>query len=296
MKPRLPILTILAALVLSALFLLGCEEETRYITTPDVPAVPVGVYSVTGDGYVDVYWQSNNDGGVTDGYGVYRYVGTNGDVDEYELLGTVDASSSQVEEYSYRDNGLQNGTTYWYAVNAYNGYGESELSSQDAFDTPRPQGSATLDLTSEDAMRLGWDFSQARSRDWQSVDAEVFFEYDQNLDAFFLWANWDDVYVQSYGHTDDLRNVNWGEPGAGWNNVGWVQLVEGHAYLVAMGEVDEDDISEHYAAVRVTRLDNADQELSFQWAYQTDPFNPELKRRPLTVNNTTTNTSGRSGN
>ena len=269
-----------ALLILAAIAIVGCEEKTKYITTAEVPAVPVGVYSVTGDGYVDVIWQANNDRGNTDGYGVYRYTGTVGGSDEYALLGTVDASPL-AETYSFRDSDVQNGETYYYAVNAFNDYGESELSDPDAFDTPRPDGAFAVDLTDEDLNRIGWDFSAARTRVWSSVDADVFFEYDSQLDAFFLWSNRDDVYLQDYGYTDLLNDVNWGEPGGGWDNVGWMELSFGHAYIVAIGDVDQDDISENYGVIRVTGLDLGQQRVSFQWAYQTSEFNPELKQVPV---------------
>ncbi len=281
-------------IIIAVLLMMGCEDK-KYVVSPEEPAVPLGVYSVTGDGWVDIYWQANNDGGATEGYGVYRYSRTVGGSDEYELIGTVNASPL-VEEYSFRDDDLTNGVTYYYAVNAFNDFGESDLSDPDAMDTPRPQGNASIDLTGEDDMRLGWDFSQVRTRNWQSVDSDVFFEYDANLDAFFIWSNRDDVYIQSFGATSSLQDINWGEPGSGWNNVGWMELTVGHAYLVAIGDVDQDEISENYAAVRITALNFNTQEISFQWAYQTDPFNPELKRSPFAMNNSATNTSGRSGN
>ncbi len=276
MKRRI---SIFALSILAVLAVAGCEEKTRYITVADAPATPVGVYSVTGDGYVDVFWQANNDGGNTEGYGVYRYNGTVGGNDEYVLIGEVDAAPFR-EVYGYRDNNVQNGNTYYYAINAYNGYGESDLSDPDAFDTPRPQGSSTIDLTNQDLKRGGWDFSERRTRVWDSVDSDIFFEYDADLDAFFIWSGRDDVYIQSFGYTADITDVNWGEPGGGWNNVGWMELVEGHAYIIGMGALDEEDNSENYATVRVTGLDYLDERVNFEWAYQTDRFNPELKRAP----------------
>lgn len=290
MKPRFPILTILAALAVSVLVLLGCEEKTRYITTPDVPAIPVGVYSVTGDGYVDVYWQSNNDGGVTDGYGVYRYVGTNGDFDEYELLGTVDASSSQVEEYSYRDDDVQNGETYYYAVNAFNGYGESELSDPDAFDTPRPQGAASARDFHQFPNQGGFDFSRARTV-FADENADVWFEYDPDLEAFFVWAANDLTDLQPYGYADNIQNIGWGDPGdgSGWSEVGWMELSVSHGYIVWTAD-------NHYACIFIKALDYGSGTVSFDWAYQTDEGNPELKRVPKTSPPHAENYGRRSGN
>lgn len=277
---------IAALSLLAALTVFGCEEKTKYITREDTPETPLGVYSVTGDGYVDIYWQANNDGGLTDGYGIYRYSHTEGDQDVYVKIGTVNDGNiaydpdSGVREGSYRDNNVSNGSTYYYAISAFNVFGESELSVRDAQDTPRPDGNSSMDLTAEDQNRLGWDFSQSRTRNWTSVDADVFFEYDSQNDAFFIWSNRDDVYLQSFGYTNSLKDVNWGEPGGGWNNVGWMQLVEGHAYLVGIGDVDQEGTSQNYGVVRITSLNTSTQEISFEWAYQTAQFNPELKQAP----------------
>ncbi len=276
MKSRI---MIIALLITAAVAVFGCEEKTKYITTPDIPAVPVGVGSVTGDGFVDVTWQANNDGGITEAYGVYRYNGTIGGEDEYILIGTVSASPFH-EVYSYRDHDVENGNTYYYAINAFNDFGESDLSDPDAFDTPRPQGTMSFDLLDKPAGRQGYNFADRRRVSWDSPDADVFFEYDSDLGTFFIWAGRDDVFMQSFGFTSDIKDVNWGEPGGGWNNVGWIELTVGHAYLIGMGQLDEDDNSEHYAAVRVTGLDTDLERVNAEWAYQTDRFNPELKRAP----------------
>jgi hypothetical protein len=276
MKSRI---LIIALLITAAVAVFGCEEKTKYITREDVPETPLGVYTVTGDRQVDIYWQANNDGGITETYGVYRYNGTVGGDDEYVLLGTVSASPLQ-DIYSYRDNNVHNGDTYYYAISAFNDFAESDLSDPDAFDTPRPQGTVSFDLSDKPAGRQGYNFADRRRVNWDSPDADVFFEYDSQLGTFFIWAGRDDVFMQSYGYTSDIRDVSWGEPGGGWNNIGWIELTVGHAYIIGMGQLDNDDNSEHYAAVRVTGLDNASERVNTEWAYQTDSFNPELKRTP----------------
>lgn len=283
-------LVILMTLALSALFLFGCDEETKYITTPDVPAAPVGVYSVTGDGFVDVIWQANNDGGTTEAYGVYRYVGSSGGADQYELLGTVEASSGPVESYYYRDDDVVNGATYYYAVSAYNDYGESELSDPDAFDTPRPQGSATSRDFHGFPNQGGFDFSRARTVA-ADENADIWFEYDPDLDAFFVWAANEQTDLQPYGWADELSNIGWGDPGdgEGWSDVGWMELKVNHGYIVWTAD-------NHYAAILIKSTDFGTHTISFDWAYQTDEGNPELKRVPKTSPPHAENYGRRSGN
>ena len=277
-----------ALLILAAIAIVGCEEKTKYITTAEVPAVPVGVYSVTGDGYVDVIWQANNDRGNTDGYGVYRYTGTVGGSDEYALLGTVDASPL-AETYSFRDSDVQNGETYYYAVNAFNDYGESELSDPDAFDTPRPDGNATVRDFHTYPADGGFDFSRARVVSWDDATSDVYFEFDSNLDAFFFFAGNEDVDIMDFGYTDALNDVGWGDPGEGdgWSQVGWMELTLGHSYIVWTAD-------NHYATFRVKSLGVSN--ISIDWAYQTDEGNPELKRAPKVSPPHAENYGRRSGN
>jgi hypothetical protein len=275
------VLTMVGMLV----FVAGCDEHKVVQAVGDVPAVPTGVSSITGDRQVEVDWRGNNDRGVTDGYGVYRYTRTVDGEDRYELLGTVLASAGIVYDgddvrwYSYVDGNVTNGATNYYAVNAYNRYGESELSKIDAMDTPRPEGSAILRDFHTYPSNAGFDFSRARIVRFDAEDADVFFEYDPDLGAFFLFAGSNEVDIQGYGYTDGLTSVGWGDPGGGegWSAVGWLELIVHHSYIIWTAD-------NHYATIRVEATDSNPNQLSIdiRWAYQTDAGNPELKRGLIT--------------
>jgi hypothetical protein len=273
------VLTMIGMLV----FVAGCEEDKVVKVVGDVPAVPTGVSSITGDGQVEINWRGNNDNGVTKGYGVYRYTRTVDDVDRYELLGVVLAGAGVVYEgddvrwYSYIDHSVTNGVTYYYAVNAYNEWGESELSEIDAMDTPRPEGSATVRDFHTYPSNAGFDFSRAQSKivRYDSPDADIFFEYDPDLGTFFLFAGSNDVDIQDYGYTSNLTSVGWGDPGGGegWSAVGWLELIVHHSYIIWTAD-------DHYATIRILTTDSNPEQVSIdiRWAYQTDEGNPELKR------------------
>jgi hypothetical protein len=268
-------------------FVAGCTEDKVVRVVGDAPAVPTGVSSTTGDQQVEVYWRGNNDNGLTDGYGVYRYTRTVEGEDRYELLGTVLASAAVVYDgddvrwYSYVDDNVQNGSTYYYSVNAYNEWGESELSKIDAMDTPRPEGSATLRDFHTYPSDAGFDFSRAQSKivRYDSPDADIFFEYDPDLGTFFLFAGSNEVDIQDYGFTDDLTSVGWGDPGGGqgWSKVGWLELIDSHSYIIWTAD-------DHYATIRIEATDADPNQLriDIRWAYQTDVGNPELKRGLVT--------------
>jgi hypothetical protein len=262
-------------------FVAGCTEDKVVRVAGDIPAVPTGVSSTTGDRQVEINWPGNNDRGVTEGYGVYRYTHTVGGVDQYELIGTVLASEGDLQGdvrwYSYVDNNVTNGVTYYYAVNAYNKWGESELSKIDALDTPRPEGSATVRDFHTYPSNAGFDFSRAQSKvvRYDSPDADIYFEYDPDLGTFFLFAGSNDVDIQDYGYTSDLTSVGWGDPGAGegWSAVGWLELIVHHSYIIWTAD-------DHYATIRIEATDSNPELVSIdiRWAYQTDTNNPELKR------------------
>ncbi len=291
------ILTI-ATLALSALFLFGCEGETKYITTPDIPAAPVGVYSVTGDGFVDIYWPFNNDGGVSESYAVYKYDHTEGDRDVYVVIAEGNEITAIEPDYVntdewygyFRDEDAQNGTKYWYAVSAYNGYGESELSYVDAYDTPRPQGIATARDFHEYPLQGGYDFSRARTVA-ADESADIWFEYDSNLESFFVWAANVDTDIQPYGPIDDITDIGWGDPGngSGWSEVGWLELVAGNGYIVWTAD-------NHYACIHITSIDFGSSSVAFTWAYQTVEGEAELKRAPKKSPPHAENYGRRSGN
>lgn len=133
-KMRYVWLAAVAASVLFAVF--GCDDE-HGICDGDgdhmPPAVPTGVNSITGDGFVIVYWNPVYEADLA-GYGVYRSLTEFG---QYTLIGTVDRG--EVTEFS--DDDLTNGVTYFYAVDAFDYDGnESDLSYETVDDTPRPEG------------------------------------------------------------------------------------------------------------------------------------------------------------
>ena len=112
-------LVILAAAIF-AFGMIGCEEETttRYIEVDNPPAVPQGVYSVTGDEAVYIFWLPVQDADLSH-YKVWWSDEADG---IYELMGTS-------PNESYVDFDVVNGVTYFYAVSAVDRAGnESELS------------------------------------------------------------------------------------------------------------------------------------------------------------------------
>ncbi len=261
-------------LLIPLLFLSGCEDDD-IVNYGAIPAVPSGVLSVTHDGYIEIRWNENRDDGLTEGYGVYYYTGDVGGYEEYELMETIGANSSNYEGV-YIDHDVDNGFSYKYAVNAYNAYGESELSYEDVHDTPRPEGTATVYDNVTRPREAGFDFSRFRPVDWENPRADVFFDYDPGWDVFYVNAAGEDyelVYLADYGHVNEITDIDsayYWDDNRGWSDVGWLPLVEGHGYLVWTADY-------HYAAFRVNSARSETGRIGITWSYQLQEDNPELK-------------------
>lgn len=254
---------ILGSILVLVLGLTGCEEETtRYIEVDYPPAVPQGVYSVTGDEAVYIFWLPVQDEDL-DYYRVWWSDEADG---LYELVGT-----SEVE--SYIDTEVSNGVTYFYAVSAVDWAGkESDLSYETVYDTPRPEGT-NLFLTDFNVMPddAGFDFSRHLTVPYNSDSADIFLEYDSGPGVFFLNARNIFTDIQDMGFTYDFDEISVApDTTVGWSAVGWVELLEGHTYVIWTAD-------DHFAKLRVYNIIGTTG-AQFQWAYQEAVGNPELAR------------------
>jgi hypothetical protein len=254
-------LVILAALVLS-----GCAINDKvYVDRPDrtAPGVPRGVSSITGDQAVTIVWLGSTEPDMR-AYIVYRNDNTSDNL--YNEIGRVFVDGFQ-SQWSFVDHNVVNGRTYLYAVSAIdNDDNESELSYEDVHDTPRPAGTNVFADATQNLS--GYDFSAEARVPFNSSDADIKFTYDNDLQTLFVESAGTDVDVQDFGFTQSLDDLDWA-PQDGWSSVGWCELIVGHAYVVWTG-------NDHYAKLRVTQVSGT--ALHFDWAYQIDPGNPELKR------------------
>lgn len=254
-----------------ALAVSGCHDKDRVVAVRDVtpPAAPRGLYSVTGDGRVSLHWLGNTESDVA-GYKVYVAPCASGTSCPYDYVLTTAGTSAEVT-------GLSNGTTRFFAVAAFDRAGnESDLTYEDVFDTPRPAGfGLTVGAVSTEPMIAGVDFSAYGTgsfrQPWDGVNVDVF--HDVVGGSAYMFAAFTDTDIQDAGYATSLDAVDWA-PDAGWSPDGTVQLIPGHNYVVWTHD-------NHYAKFRVTGLSSGPARVTIDWAYQTDPGNPELAaRRP----------------
>ena len=249
-------------LALGAVVLLGaagCNDHNDTVVGTDPPPFNVeGVRSVTGDGQVTITWRLNQETDI-DHYSVYRNSTPTG---TFTLIG--ESTTNQ-----FIDDNVVNGTTYYYAVDATDRAGQvsPELSFENVFDTPRPEGfDVTLSEADADSTQSGWDFSAQAKRSTNDSRTDMF--YDVTSGPHYLIFVPSDTKIQDTGYVD-LVDVDYGPP-AGWSADGVVEAIPGHSYIVLTRD-------NHYAKFEV--ITRGATSLTMDWAYQIDPDNPELVKK-----------------
>ncbi|MCD6595193.1 hypothetical protein J7L68_05925 [bacterium] len=262
---------LIAMLVLvGAIFLIGCDNpnwhsnncncydcDDYYYDDYCAPPTPYGVYSVTGDECVRVYWNPVYAYDL-DGYRVWRGCSETG---YYYLI-------AETPSAYFVDWDVNNGQTYYYAISAYDVYGnESYLSDEIVFDTPRPEGyGERVYIVEEFPDDAGYDFSEYWVVPYDYPSADVFFGYDDETGHYYMQAANSSTDILIYGYTDMLSDVDWA-PEDGWMSGGSVNLYEDYSYLIWTSD-------NHFAHIRITQIGY--DYILFDWAYQTDYGNPEL--------------------
>jgi hypothetical protein len=245
---------ILSIAVFSLVLFAGCRE--RFLE-PDFisPAAPQGLVTQAGDRLVDLFWYPNTEPDLA-GYKVYYSSSYNG---TYHLIGTTSHTS-------FTDRDARNGSTYFYAVTAFDASGnESELTPELVKVTPRPEGyDIVLDDYRTVPARAGYDFSSATVGPYDDQYTDLFFE---SYNGRLYFDVWDDSEIQDAGYTGSLADVV-EAPATGWSPTGDVYVIAGHTYVIRTWD-------RHYAKVRVTAVSSSG--VSFDWAYQLQSDNPQLK-------------------
>jgi hypothetical protein len=254
-------------------FILGgccnnCEDNTVYDTVVVVdnfpPTPPDGVYSVTGDGVVSIYWNPNREPDLA-GYAVYF---NNDGGNLYQFLADVPPERNWYDDYN-----VTNGVTKYYAVLAYDTEGfESELSYEDVFDTPRPEGVNLVlyDYLGQNSSLSGYDFSSltGAAQAWNSSTTDIYFGTPNG--EYTLFAAGTGVDIQDFGYVETLDEVDWA-PLNGWAPLKRVAVIPGHSYIVRVLDTKG---SFNYAKIYVAEV--TPDHVTLDWAYQVDPDNPEL--------------------
>lgn len=264
---------LVAGLLLSGGCYDDCDDTVVYETVVVVddipPSAPDGLVSITGDGVVYLEWNPNREPDL-DGYALYyNYDGGL----QYTLLADLDKDQNWYDDYD-----VVNGVTKYYAVSAYDieGY-ESDLSYEDVWDTPRPEGTGLVlyDYLGQNSDLSGYDFSGLTgiAQAWDSIDPATDIYFGTPNGERVMFARGTGVDIQDYGYADYFDEVGWAPvkgyvPGPDKQ----VALIPGHIYIVRV--LNQVSGLYNYAKIHVTEL--TAEYVRLDWAYQTDPGNPEL--------------------
>ena len=254
----------------------GCRNDTTGLRDLNPPAAPRGLYSVTGDHAVDLSWLENTERDVA-GYRIYMATCESGPACPYERVGYILVDDPRGTTFTVT--GLMNGVTRYYAVAAYDFAGnESDLTYETIFDTPRPEGfGAQLHSYVTTPSGGGWEFFPPQVRAWNDPATDVYYGHSGTT---LLMFGRDDATsqtdIQDAGYASTLDAVDFA-PNGGWSPTGSAELIQGHCYVVWTRD-------DHYAKFRVTRLipqSSGPPVVEFDWAFQVDTGNPELRARPV---------------
>ena len=236
----------------------GCYIDTNDDSDNEPPAVPRGVTTITGDEEIIIEWYPNGEYDLA-GYQVWR--GQNGT--NFDSLAEVSENTTR-----YIDSTVRNGETYFYAVSAYDTDGnESELSPENASDTPRPEGqNVSLDDYNTFPDRSGFDFSRPEkgSIPWDMPTTDIYFGFDTEVNVTYLYSD-NDTFLQDLGYHEDFHAVDV-VPAEGYTTL-FIELIAGHIYAINTPD-------DNFAKIHVRQI--SEERVIFDWAYQTDPKNVQL--------------------
>ncbi len=250
----------IAAVMLMLPFVAGCDDEDPVVVDAP-PFPPDGVFSMTGDGVVTLFWNANQEADL-DGYGVYRGVAEFG---QYDHLADVSANTT-----SYEDTDVDNGDTWYYAITAFDRNGnESDLSRETVRDTPRPEGfGLVLVELGQDPTRAGYDFSSLSNVSQSASLGTTDIYFENSGGANYVVAN-PLVDIQDYGLIE-LAAVDWAPVDEGWAPSKQAEAIVGHSYFVKIAGTG------HYNFAKFEVKTVTSNNVTVNWAYQPVNNNPEL--------------------
>jgi len=265
------------ALVLPLLLVVaGCDWDDDECSCPvhdrEAPAAPRDLYSITGDEQVTLVWLANTELDV-EGYYLWwsdSYIGP------YHLITDLPACTDGCYWMEYVCTGLENSRTRFYAVSAYDDAGnESDLSHEEVWDTPRPEGHASIGNADEPGGFdvAGFDLRGKHVVAADSPDADFYYTYNDQTGGYLVAGS--DYYggaettdIQDMGWTDGFDEISFAPDDIGWSPTGTAEPITGHTYVVLTREG-------YYAKIRLTEVGPG--HAGFDWAIQLDAGNRQLK-------------------
>lgn len=271
---RIPVILVVAA---------ACSSNDR--TSPGVPPdVPASLSSTTLDGAIALNWSDNAYTSDPGNFQNYRIYSTTYDLDR-NLCGTSWQVEGTTVAPEFVVGALVNGIPRCFSVSAVSVDGFESDRSPSRSDTPRPDTRNVLIYAVQvQSAGSGFRFWDDLNGDGQVQNNElglvragtapnIDFAVDQDIHGdLFLTPVRAGTGVEYYDDTkpvEDLTSIDFAANRT-YRTTG-ILAIPGYGYVF---EMSENDGFKRYGAVRVTHVGQTF--LILDWAYQTDPGNPEL--------------------
>ncbi len=283
--------------VLILLSFLGCTtEEIIEVVGPSELSPPLGLFSITGDEGITLFWWCSNYENDLDGYYVYYKQGETVDQDPqenipsgFEIIDSVEVTTPCAElqwlDIDTLPNGspLANGTTYSFlVVAAMDNWAAISNTSNIIEDTPRNEsaGEDTIYAYQDDETEAGFELSNFTvvscvgldvNYDTPSGIGDIMCEQFNPGAGVRAWIDGiNGGEIQDIGYMNDWNDAD-EAPGSGYAETGHsVEALMGHVYAIKTG-------NNHYGKIQITGIDASWNWIRFRAAYQPDTGNPEYK-------------------
>lgn len=279
----------LATIGLFAAPLSGCDDDDDELVDFAPPAIPNGVYSITGENIIFLRWNPNREADLA-GYRIWYEdpIGSNeffelANVTADEFLFDNGTPGDIADDYlEYPDDSIGNGEYTSYAVSAYDVAGnESGLSLEFVLDVPRPENDPSnplvLNPRSTAPALSGYDFSGLSngSQAFDLASTDVWYDIDGGGIPYLVVPR-ERVLVQDYGYVGfDVATY---APLEGYSRSDRVEAIEGHTYFFRIAGSGGFGTDDNYAKVEILDLDA--NSIDLWWGYQLIPGERELKAVP----------------
>ncbi|MEP7065476.1 MAG: hypothetical protein ABI889_05540 [Gemmatimonadota bacterium] len=266
------------AIPIVALVFAACSNDKSTGPRGGSLETPETLVSVSLNTAVQLSWNPNSRLANPNDFSHYNIYSTSYDLDR----STCDDAGWGLEGTSVSEDflvsGLTNGVPLCFAVSAVNTSGDESPVSAYRNDTPRFDSRNVLVSTAQtdlstSGFRFEFDNSSQLGQILSGSRNDIDFRVDRHTDGT-LWLtpvrSGTSVVLYSQDPVQDLTSIDIAPVGG--YVTGSVQAVPGYAYVF------ETRLSDglHYGAVRISHTSSDN--VIFDWAYQTDFGNPELKR------------------
>ncbi len=267
------------ALVLPvALLALAACSQDRVIGPAGTLQTPTGLTSVTLNGAIQLSWNSNARIARPDLFDHYSIHSTSYNLDNNSCDGTQWVLEGTSVSEDFVVSGLSNGVSRCFAVSAVSVNGTESQWSNPRYDTPRYDARNVLVAASQAQLSSsGFRFEFPGAAQLGQVVAgnrtDIDFRVDRHNDGS-LWftpvRSGTRVVLYSQNPVEDLTSIDFA-PVNGYSTAP-IQAAGGFGYVFE--SLLNDGL--HYGGVRVTQ--GTSDYVIFDWSYQTDFGNPELRR------------------